>query len=350
MASKVKILVVDDVEINRIILSSILADSYIMLEASNGIEALSLLHREKEKPSLILLDVVMPEMDGFETLRNILADPELQQIPVVFITSETDDEAKGLAAGAVDYIIKPFKSEIVQLRVATQIELVQHRSHLVHLVDQKAEELVKTKEVFLEMIADLIEYRSIESGQHVRRTKELSALLLRELSEHSPYQHILKSMNCSAMIKAVPLHDIGKIAIPDNILLKPGKLTEEEFEVIKTHTTEGAKMIDALIDSGVEDSYIRHCHDICLYHHEKWNGSGYPTGCAGDDIPLSARIVALVDVYDALTNDRCYKEAMSHEDASKMIEESSGSHFDPVVVQAFFAIQEEFKNYVLRYQ
>lgn len=342
---RAKVLIADDVELNRVILQEILNDMCVVVDASNGLEALEILKKERVKPDLILLDVVMPEMDGFTALQHIKEDPALKEIPVIFITAERDDEARGLACGAVDYIVKPFEPEIVRMRVATQIELAQHRSRLEHMVEEKASELVTTKEVFLETMADLIEVRSAESGQHVKRTKDLSALLLMQLTERGPYTEVLREMDCSALVKAVPLHDIGKISIPDSILLKPGKLTGEEFDIIKTHSTEGSKIIDSLIASGVNDEYMQHCRDICLYHHEKWDGSGYPTGLSGTDIPLSARVVALVDVYDALVSERCYKAAMPHEKAVQIILESSGSHFDPAVVAAFEEIQDVFKTY-----
>ncbi len=339
------VLVVDDVELNRMILDEILHEDYDILNAANGQEALALLKNATSKPDLILLDVIMPGMDGFEVLAHIKTLDPLKNIPVIFITAERSDEAKGLSGGAVDYIIKPFEPESVRMRVSTQIELSMHRHNLEHMVEEKTQELIHTKEVFMETMADLIECRSAESGQHVKRTKHLCELLLMQLVESSPYMDQLRGADCTAMVKAVPLHDIGKIAIPDSILLKPGKLTQEEFEVIKTHTTEGSKIIDTLIENEINDSYIHFCHDICLYHHERWDGKGYPTGLAGEDIPLPARVMALVDVYDALVSERCYKTAMSHGKAVQIIEESSGTHFDPAIVDAFLDIQETFQGY-----
>lgn len=340
-----KVLVVDDMETNRLILQSILEEKYEVVQAVNGRDALDILSIAVPLPELILLDIKMPEMDGFETLNRIKSDFKLREIPVIFITAETAEEAKGLSEGAVDYIVKPFDSDIVLMRVATHIELAQHRHRLEQMVADKAAELLHTKDAFLETMADLIECRSAESGQHVKRTKELSGLLVMQLLEQGPYIDELRSMDCEAMVKAVPLHDIGKISIPDNILLKPGKLTPEEFEIIKTHTTEGGRIIDSLIASGINDEHIRHCRDICLNHHEKWDGSGYPAGISGTAIPLSARILAIVDVYDALVSERVYKKAMPHEKAVEIIKESSGSHFDPAIVDAFLAVQEAFRDY-----
>jgi len=343
--SRAKILITDDVEMNRMILAGILEETYDIIEAGNGQQTLDILASERVKPDLILLDIVMPVMDGLETLEHIKGTPALRDIPVIFITAETENEAKGLSGGAVDYILKPFEPDIVCMRVATQIELSRHRHHLEQMVAEKTAEVVATKEIFMEIMADLIECRSAESGQHVKRTKDLSALLLMLLVEDSPYMEQLRGQDCSAIVKAVPLHDVGKISIPDHILLKPGKLTDEEFEIIKTHTTEGAGIIDTLIASGIDDEYTHHCHDICRHHHERWDGTGYPMGLKGQEIPLSARVVALVDVYDALVSERCYKKAMSHEDAVKIIEESSGTHFDPAVVDVFLPIHEAFRKY-----
>jgi putative two-component system response regulator len=338
---KPKILIVDDMEINRIILEEILAENYEIEQAEDGMQAISTLLNSVVKPTLILLDIMMPKMDGFEALRIIKSSPVLDRIPVIFITA-ADSELKGLSSGAVDYISKPFEPEIVKMRVANHIELSLYREKLEALVEKKAYELDATKERFLETMAELIEYRSLESGQHVKRTKELARVLIGQmLKKNGVYRRELGAENIEAIIKAVPLHDIGKVGIPDNILLKPGKLTPEEFEQIKTHTVIGSMAIQSLmIDDG--DDYLRHCYNICRFHHEKWNGSGYPEGRAGVDIPLPARIVALIDVYDALTSKRCYKEPMSHETATEIIKESSGSHFDAHIVNAYLEAEKKF--------
>jgi putative two-component system response regulator len=314
-------------------------------QAEDGMQAISILLNSVVKPTLILLDIMMPKMDGFETLRVIKSSPMLDKIPVIFITA-ADSELKGLSEGAVDYISKPFESEIVLMRVANHIELSLYRENLEKLVEKKAYELDATKERFLETMAELIEYRSLESGQHVKRTKELARVLIGQmLKKGGAYRQELAAENIDAIIKAVPLHDIGKIGIPDNILLKPGKLTAEEFEQIKTHTTIGSTTIKSLIlDDGEEDDYLRHCYEICRFHHEKWNGSGYPEGRFGTDIPLSARIVALIDVYDALTSKRCYKQPVSHEKTTEIIKESSDAHFDPEIVKAYLETEQKFKE------
>ncbi len=342
---KPKILVADDVETNRFILHEILYDSYEVEQAEDGITAISKMLNSIEKPKLLLLDIMMPGMDGFEVLSFMRSDPSLQKIPVIFITA-ADDEIKGLLAGAVDYISKPFEPEVVRLRVANQIELNEYRERLEGLVEQKASELVVTKERFLETMANLIEYRSLESGSHVLRTRKLAGILVMQLIREGVYAKELIDGDYQMLIKAVPLHDIGKIGIPDNILLKPGKLTPEEFKIIETHTTIGAQVIKSLMINE-DDFYLNHCHDICRSHHERWDGKGYPDGLSGTDIPLSARIVAVVDVYDALVSERCYKKAFTHEEAIDIIKNSAGSHLDPEIVNVLLDVQEEFrKQYV----
>ena len=344
---KIRILVVDDIETNRIILQEILADKYEIEQAEDGIEAISTLLNSTVKPNLMLLDVMMPLMDGFEVIKFMKRDPLLSKIPVIFITA-ADQESKALQMGAVDYISKPFEPEIVRLRVANQIELTLYREKMENLVLQKADELVATKEHFLDTMANLIEYRSLESGQHVKRTKDLARIVVMQLIHNgSEYAAELMESEPSAFIKAVPLHDIGKIGIPDHILLKPGKLTQEEFAIIETHTIIGGQVIQSLIEVG-EDIYLRHCYDICRHHHERWDGKGYPDGLSGVDIPLSARIMAVVDVYDALVSERCYKKAMTHIQAMEIIKQSSGNQFDPEVIRATLEVEQKFAQHGIK--
>ena len=330
------VLIVDDVEMNRIILEDILVDHYDIAHAANGIEAVSCMFSGAVTPAIVLLDIMMPEMDGYEVLELMQGNSLTAKIPVIFITAadaETN-ETRGLSLGAVDYISKPFEPEIVKLRVATQIELNLYRVSLERMVEKKVDELTRTKERFLDTVANLIEYRSMETGEHVARTRELVRILATDLIKEGTYAKNLMENNFPMLVKAVPLHDVGKVGIPDNILLKPGKLTPEEFEIMKTHTTIGGNIINSLKMSDEDDFYLMHCHDICLHHHERWDGTGYPMRLSGNDIPLSARIMAVVDVYDALVNERCYKKAVPHEDAMEILKKSSGSHMDPLVVEA----------------
>ena len=340
-----KILVVDDVDVNRIILEEILSEKYEIEQAVDGMEAISVLLNSIEKPHLVLLDVMMPGMDGFEVLDFMKREPTLEKIPVILITA-VDNEEKGLVAGAVDYIAKPFEPEIVKLRVATHIELNLYRVSLERMVEEKVDELTRTKERFLDTVANLIEFRSKESGEHVSRTRELARILVMELlKDDGPYAKELINNNFPMLVKAVPLHDVGKVGIPDNILLKPGKLTEEEFEIMKTHTIIGGNVIDSLKMTDEDDYYLMHCHDICMHHHEKWDGNGYPHKLSGEEIPLSSRIVAVVDVYDALISERVYKKAMPHDDAMNILIKSSGTHMDPVVVDAAVKSSVLFRDY-----
>ena len=335
-----KILVVDDVEVNGIILQEILSDTYDVQYAPGGMEAVSVLLNTAEKPDLVLLDIMMPDMDGFQVMTFMKSDITLYKIPVIFITA-TDEEQRGLEVGAVDFITKPFDPNIIKLRVANHIELSLYRENLEELLEKKTQEILVQKEIFMEAMANLIEYRSLESGQHVKRTKELAHSLALQLLKNADYAEELLRMDYRQMVRAVPLHDIGKIAVPDYILLKPGKLTDKEFEIIKSHTTVGGSIIESLMKQDNQDEYLNICYQICRYHHERWNGTGYPDGIKGEDIPLAARIVAIVDVYDALTNKRCYKEAFSHEKALEIIKEESGKHFDPAVAEAFIKTFEQ---------
>jgi len=349
-----RILVVDDQEENRLILEAILEDTYTIDMAANGEEAIALLTSEREKPILVLSDVYMPGVDGFGLLSFIKADPLLWKIPVVFITASSEED-KGLAAGAIDFITKPFNTEIVRMRVSNQIELAQYRAELERMVEEKAGEIIATKEVFLDALAEMIEHRHLESGKHIERIKSLTAIFVEHLLKHPKYGAELMTLDPHSIIKASALHDIGKIGTPDNILLKPGKLTNEEFEVMKNHSSIGGEMIAPMLKMSstsmrnnqpryVDDKYLQHCYDIARFHHEKWNGTGYPDKLSGEEIPLSARIVAIVDVYEALTSDRCYKKAMTHEEAVSIIVEGSGTHFEAGIVEAMLEIHEEIRG------
>ena len=337
-----KILVVEDVEENRLLLEGILGDTYSLYMAENGKQALEILESE-EKPVLIISDVSMPVMDGFEFLSIIKEDPSLRNIPFIFITGSAT-EKQSLLAGAVDYFSKPFEPHKIRLRVANHIELSSYRASLERMVEEKALELIATKETFLESMATMIEYRSMESGEHIQRCKKLTSILVNQLVKNPKHKRRFASINPRNIIRAAPLHDVGKIAVPDHILLKPGRLTPEEFTIIKEHTTKGAEMIALMMKENVNDEYLQHCYDIARHHHERWDGKGYPDGLAGEDIPFSARIVALVDVYDALVSKRCYKKGMSHEEAMVIIQKESGTHFDADIVGVMLEVEGTVKD------
>ncbi|MDR1735306.1 MAG: response regulator [Oscillospiraceae bacterium] len=340
------ILVVDDMEINRDILESILESEYTVVQAASGVEAINMIFSAAVMPSLVLLDIMMPEMDGLTVLAKMKENPLTARIPVIFITAADPDntETRGLSLGAADYIAKPFNASVVKIRIANQLTIQKYQAHLEELVDQKVAELVRSKDKMLNNMANVIEYRNLESGQHVKRTSGMTRILLDFLRNHSEYGRNVPPRDEDIIVKSVPLHDIGKIAIPDNILLKPGALTKEEFEVIKTHSAIGSEIIDTMLDEE-DPSFRKHCRDICRHHHERWDGRGYPDGLSGEEIPLSARILAIVDVYDALVSPRIYKLPFSHEDAVKIITESSATQFDPQLVKAFLEVQDQFESF-----
>jgi len=343
------VLIVDDVEANRVILEEILKDDYEILAAENGRKALEIL-RTQTLPKIILLDVLMPEMSGRELFEIIKADDNFKRVPVIFITAEEDSETELLAAGAVDFIGKPFKPEIVQLRVRNQIELKNYSDSLEAMVAEKTAEATKTLDNALQGLASVIEHRDLESGEHVKRTQlYVGALAKYLILSRSQYTDELLAMQPEIIVKSMALHDVGKIAIPDRILLKPGKLDPEEYNIMKTHTTRGKEIIGELGD--VKTSlYLRHCEDICYGHHERWDGNGYPRGLSGTDIPLAARIAAVADVYDALVSARVYKAAISYDEAIKIITAGSGTQFDPVLTDAVVQIQDRFKEISQQYK
>jgi len=332
--NKATILIVDDVEINRLILEDMLCEDYNIEQAENGIEALTKLLNGSCKPALVLLDIMMPEMDGLEVLQTMRANEETKVIPVILITAADPDEyeAKGLSGGAVDYIIKPFANNIVKSRIDNQMELAMYRQKLEQMVNKKVNELIATKEKMMTVMADFIEVRNLESGEHVKRTSVLAGMIAEILVKNPLFKDELLAADYHIMTKAAPLHDVGKIAVPDDILLKAGKLTPEEFSIIETHTTIGSEMIKKMQTDEEEDLYLKHCYDICRHHHERWDGRGYPDKLAGNEIPLSARIVSIVDVYDALVSQRVYKPPFSHEEAMRIIVEDAGKKFDANIV------------------
>ncbi|GHS95134.1 two-component system response regulator [Synergistales bacterium] len=348
MAAKNKetVLVVDDVEMNRLILDSILSDDYDILQAQDGFEAIDILYNSVDLPGIVLLDIMMPDMNGFEVLDLIKSNQRTADIPVVFITAADVEstEMRGLRAGAVDYVSKPFNPDVVKARVDNHLELKRYRDNLEKAVDEKVLQMVRSKENMLETLATVIEYRNLESGQHVRRTCILSRKLVNRMLDIPAYARSLNEMHSDSMLKAVPIHDIGKIGVPDNILLKPGRLTPEEFDIIKTHTTIGSDIIDTLLLTDKGDEYLLHCRAIARHHHERFDGKGYPDGLTGEDIPLSARILSIVDVYDALANSRIYKPALPHDETVRIVREGAGTQFDPGIVKAFLDISDSFIN------
>ena len=344
------VLVVDDVDVNVMILEEILRDDYTIITASNGVEALQVLRNAAVLPKIILLDVMMPEMTGREMFDILKADTALQRIPVIFITAENDSESELLAAGAMDFINKPFKQDIVRLRVKNQIALKNYSDDLEAMVAVKTAEATATLDNTLQGLANVIEHRALESGEHVKRTQLLiKALMDHIIRNHLAYADDLLVLEPDIIVKSMALHDVGKIAIPDRILLKQGRLDSEEFEVMKTHTTRGKEIIGELGDVN-SSLYLRHCEDICYGHHERGDGKGYPRLLKEDEIPLAARLASLADVYDALVCARVYKAAMPYEEAINIISGGKGTQFDPVIADAVVEIQDMFREISRMYQ
>ncbi|WP_308775252.1 diguanylate cyclase domain-containing protein [uncultured Bilophila sp.] len=348
---KRQILVVDDVELNRAILAELFQDSYEVLEAENGRQALELLEARHEDILIVLLDIIMPVMDGFEMLQNMARREWKEEIPVVLITSENSDNAllRGYELGVSDIINKPFNPNIVKRRVDNTIELYLHKRHLEALVRQQVETLEKQalklnrfNEFIIDTLSTVVEFRSCESGTHIKRVREITRLLLESLSFRYP-EYALPRGSIDKIVSAASMHDIGKIAIPDAVLNKPGRLTAEEFEIMKTHSLKGCELLQS-INEGQDEEYYRFCYDICRSHHERWDGSGYPDGLAGNNIPIWAQVVSLADVYDALTSERVYKGAYTHAQAVSMILNGECGVFNPRLLNSFLSVASRLEN------
>ena len=353
------ILIVDDTPENITVLGEMLHAQYAIRVATSGPRAL-ISATSTPLPDLILLDVMMPEMDGYAVLGHLRENPVTAEIPVIFVTAldATEDETHGLEMGAADYITKPLRPSIVLARVHCQLELKKARDRirdqnnwLEKEIARRMEENQKIQDASMRALASLAETRDNETGNHIRRTQGYVEALCRALNE-SGYPNLLSERQIQMITKAAPLHDIGKVGIPDNILLKPGKLDEAEWKIMRTHSQIGADAISRAIADEPDQSmfeFLRIAMDIAHYHHEKWDGSGYPEGLQAEAIPLPARLMALADVYDALINRRCYKDGMSFEKATQIIVDGKGSHFDPLLVEAFINCQSEFMTIAHRY-
>ena len=339
------LLIVDDNDINRDILDSIFAPFYLTEQAENGRRGLAAILGSPHKYCAILLDVVMPEMNGLEVLKHLNALGFMDKIPVFLITGEASDAVtrEAYELGVMDVIIKPVVPYVVQRRVNSVVELFRARKILGNKVEQQQSELlvqarkiIQLNEGMIEALSTAIEFRSGESGEHVRRIHDITHFLLLNtdlgtgLSEETIKHIALASI----------MHDVGKIAIPDSILNKPGRLTPEEFEIIKTHTTQGAEMLRKIPQLREHESYI-YAYDIARHHHERWDGRGYPDGLKGDEISIWAQVVSLADVYDALVNRRCYKQAFPREEALRMIRENECGVFNPLLLDRFFSVEKE---------
>ncbi len=357
--AKQTILVVDDTADNLALMSTLLKHAYTVKIANSGPKALHIAQSEAP-PDLILLDIMMPEMDGYQVLEALRKDKKTHDIPVIFLTakSEIEDEKRGLELGAVDYITKPVSPPILLARVRTHLALKASsdflRDKAAYLEDEvvkRTQEISAIQDVTILVMASLAETRDPETGNHIRRTQNYVKELAQALRNHPRFRNYLNDKIIQLLFKSAPLHDIGKVGIPDRILLKPGKLDPDEFEVMKTHTTLGYEAIaHAEKALGTDVAFLTMAKEIALSHQEKWDGSGYPQGLAGDAIPVCARLMAVADVYDALVSRRPYKEPMPHAEAVRIIDRGRGSHFDPDIVDAFLLSQDQFAAIAHRFE
>lgn len=341
---KQQILIVDDSEINREILKEILKEDYRILEAANGEECLEQLERSGTGISLVLLDIVMPEMDGFEVLAAMNQNHWIEDIPVIMISSEDSDSyiRRAYEMGVSDYISRPFDAKIVYQRVLNMIKLYAKQRRLIHLVTRQIYEKERNNRMLIGILSQIVEFRNGESGLHVIHINLITQLLLEQLVKKTgKYQ--LSWEDRLLIATASALHDIGKIGIDEKILNKPGKLTKEEFEIMKTHTLIGAQMLDNL-DMYRNEKLLKLAHEICRWHHERYDGKGYPDGLVGEEIPISAQVVSLADVYDALVSERVYKKAFSHEKALEMIQNGECGTFNPLLLRCMTEAQDKLKT------
>ncbi|HAU28876.1 MAG TPA: two-component system response regulator [Rhodospirillaceae bacterium] len=352
------ILVVDDTPENLSIMGELLNDDYKVKIANSGRKALTIA-RTHPQPDIILLDINMPEMDGYEVCRQLKETPQTAEIPIIFLTARTDieDEKRGFQLGAVDYITKPISPPILMARIKTHLHLksvadfIRDKNiFLEKEVSRRTREVYAIQDIAILALASLAETRDNETGNHLRRTQIYIRMLAEALKDNPHFKNYLTDDNITILFKSAPLHDIGKVGIPDNILLKPARLTPDEFNIMKRHTIIGRDAIEHAESSlGTHMEFLKTAKEIALYHHEKWDGTGYPEGLSGENIPISARLMAVADVYDALISRRVYHDPTPHEDVIKILTEGRGTHFDPEILDVFLRIQQDFKKVAEQY-
>ncbi len=350
------ILVIDDTPANLSLLNQLLRTHYRVRLANSGARGLELV--AGTAPDLILLDIMMPDMDGYEVCRRLKAAPETAGIPIIFLTAKVgaEDEEYGLALGAVDFIHKPIAPSVVLARVRIHLQiktwqtfLEDKSAWLQREVERRVNEVLHLQEASVRVMVSLAEFRDECTGNHIRRTQDYVRLLAEYLSRQERDRDILNPERIDQIAKAAPLHDIGKIAIPDHILLKPGKHTPDEFEIMKTHSVKGESMLlRSQRELGAENQMLLYAGQIARSHHERWDGGGYPDGLSGEAIPLPARLMAVADVYDALRSRRPYKPAFSHAEAAAVLVEGRGKHFDPLLIDAFVALETSFLEIAIK--
>lgn len=348
-SEKPLVLIVDDSEMNRVILSEMLKDEYCILEADNGRTALDMVDRYGDELSLVLLDIVMPGISGFEVLAGLSRRSVSDNLPVIMISSEDSDDMvlRAYELGASDYINRPFDSRVVRRRVSNTIRLYAKQRRLTSLLSQQYNERVKNSRMLIDIMAGVMELRNGESGRHVTNIEKLTELLLGCLVQRSDTIS-LDNEERSTIALASALHDIGKMSIDDAILNKPGRLTSEEFEIMKTHTTIGADMLLELGSHHAGNALMEYAYQIARWHHERWDGKGYPDGLKGDEIPIAAQVVSVADVYDALTSVRVYKDAIPHEEAIKMILDGKCGTFNPLLLDCLLEVQDQIAETLAR--
>lgn len=344
MRKKQRILIVDDSEMNRAILADMLGEGYEILEAENGLEAVEYLKKLTTNIDLLLLDIMMPMMDVFEVLAVMNKYHMISDIPVIMISAERASSyvERAYEMGVTDYISRPFNALVVQKRVENTLMLYAKQKRLVHMVADQIYEKEKNNDMMINILSHIVEFRNGESGLHILHIHTMTEILLRHLCSKTD-RYGLTGEDIARISTASALHDVGKISVSDSILNKPGRLTEEEFQIMKTHSVIGAQMLSQLPVYG-DEPFIRTAYEICRWHHERYDGTGYPDGLKGDEIPISAQIVSLADVYDALTSERCYKKAFSHEKAMEMILNGACGAFSPLLLECLEEVQEVIRE------
>lgn len=338
------ILVVDDDKMNLVVAQKLLAEEYRVAAVNSG--ELAFRYLAKNEPDLVLLDIQMPEMDGFEVMQKLQADDVWSKIPVIFLTADRTEKTEETCfqMGAVDYIGKPFVPAIMLQRVRRTLELEDYQKNLERMVEQQLQRITQLQQDIIITMANLIESRDGTTGEHVKRTSAYVNLLIQKMQEKGIYREMLTPAYINYMQKASPLHDIGKITVPDRILQKPGMLTKEEYDLIKLHAEAGGRLIQENMKRIVDKEFVDIARDMAACHHEKWGGGGYPNDLQGEEIPLSARILAIADVFDALVSERQYKEGMSLEQAFQIMEQERGKNFEPVLLDAFLDAEGELRE------
>jgi len=328
------IFIVDDNDANLAMAAMALEAEYRVLTIPSAEKMFSLL--EKKKPDIILLDIEMPEQSGFDAMKKLKSCDAYSKIPVIFLTSRTDtaSEAHGIELGAVDFIQKPFSEPVLLNRI-------KHHLNIDKLIRERTEHLVRLQNGIVFIMADMVENRDISTGGHIERTATYAKILIEAMLSQGVYADEMRGWNLELVVSSMRLHDLGKVVIPDSILNKPGPLTKEEFQVMKTHSVEGERIIDKAIRRTGDAEFLNNAKAIAVSHHERWDGTGYPYELKGTEIPLLGRIMAIIDVYDALVSERPYKKAFSHQEAVEIIMEGSGKHFDPLIADVFNRINEQ---------